>query len=86
MTTYRRMVELIEERLAELGISQVEFARMAMTRPSYVNAVLRGRRVCGDIDRWAGLLAIEFDVSTRSTGATVERKPVPSLRRPKAQR
>lgn len=81
--------EVLREELAELGVSQADFARQIDVPPNRVSQIITGKRaVSGDsalrFGHWFGMspqfwinLQAQFDLATaeRVAGATVRRLP-----------
>lgn len=63
--TQQRMARLIGEHLAEIGMSQAEFARRTGRTPKHVNQVLTGKSTAAmaQLDYWAFTLGLHFEVT-----------------------
>lgn len=59
------MASLIREALDAQGVTQAELARQAGVSPKHVNRVLQAEAGAqlGQLDYWAWLLGLRFDVS-----------------------
>jgi transcriptional regulator with XRE-family HTH domain len=71
------MARLIADALAEDGLSQSEFARMAGVSAKHLNQVLNGKAAAApaQLDYWAFLLGREWHIELRLTEAAFEVAP-----------
>ena len=63
MLTFERMTALLVEHMASNGITQAELARRLGRTPKHVNQVIHGKSGTGELDYWAYVLGLRFDVS-----------------------
>ena len=56
---------LIRERLADLGLTQAEFARRIGRTEKHVSRVLNGYSGTAEMDYWALVLGFEFVLTTK---------------------
>jgi plasmid maintenance system antidote protein VapI len=62
-TTARLMASMILHHIEDNDISQAELARLIGRTPKHVNQVLHGKSGTGELDYWAWVLGMKFDVS-----------------------
>lgn len=63
MLVTQRMADLLMEHMAAIGITQAELARRIGRTPKHVNQVVHGKSGTGELDYWAFVLGLRFDVS-----------------------
>lgn len=70
MTTVQRMASLLAEWMVENDVTQAQLARLTGRTPKHINQVFSGKAGTGELDYWAFVLGLTFNV-------TLDPKPQP---------
>lgn len=63
--TTDQQLELLRTEMERQGITQAELARRLSRTPQHINRVLAGRTQTSELDYWAFILGMEFELKLR---------------------